>query len=105
VAPGGTELTTPQVPRVYERGLSALKSGVNPGWSGETDTTRSETVGGGTLAASDKPVPLGGGTGAVISLAGDHRHWAGQSASTRVRQWYCGAPGSTSPGRVDDPGL
>lgn len=40
--------------REYERSLSAVKSGVNPGWSREADTTQSRTVGGGTPAAGNE---------------------------------------------------
>jgi hypothetical protein len=70
VAPGGTEVTTPQIPKAYERSLSATKSGVNPGWSCEADTTQGKTAGGGTPAASDKPAAFGAARVSRRSLAG-----------------------------------
>ncbi len=43
-----------EIPRAYERSLSAVKFGVNPGWSCEADTTKRKTAGSGIPAASDQ---------------------------------------------------
>ena len=66
-----------EIRREYERSLSALKSGVNPGWSREADTTPGRTVEGGSSAASDKPAPLGGGAGLGKILGGIESTQAG----------------------------
>jgi hypothetical protein len=66
VAPGETEVTTPQIPRAYKRVSSAMNPRVSPGAGVETTRREVKRSGVAPPAASDKPAPLGGGAGLGI---------------------------------------
>ncbi len=53
-----TEVTTPQIPKEYERVFSTVKLGVIPGWSCEDDTTQRRTANGGPVGSKQNLIRL-----------------------------------------------
>ena len=54
----GTEVTTPQIPKEYERVFSTVKLGVIPRWSCEGDTTQRRTANGGSVGSKQNLLRL-----------------------------------------------
>jgi hypothetical protein len=85
LAPAGTDVTSPIVPRVYEQYLKVLddEAGPKAGWSCGPYTTKSKTLGLAPRQQARSPRRLAAVRVSVVSLARGDRHRAGQPASAK----------------------